>query len=171
MAGLCEGGNEPSGSLKAIWNLSVGLGHFFLGDHLELCLAILQNLDSICTTKMWTVHHQSRQHEALPLASSNERALAPCPHCGGILQDGLGMLANTVYSASTTITGERPSRKSAFFRYCFALSGQYGKALVFLNRRMRRTRCKARLAQVRTTREIVSGFYNCEMCGLRTSQL
>ncbi|KAJ4448108.1 hypothetical protein ANN_10120, partial [Periplaneta americana] len=36
------------------------------------------------------------------------------------------------------------------------------KALVFLNRHMRRARCEARLAQIRTTREIVSGFYGCK---------
>ncbi|KAJ4440356.1 hypothetical protein ANN_08495, partial [Periplaneta americana] len=36
------------------------------------------------------------------------------------------------------------------------------KALVFLYRRMRRAGCEARHAQIRTTREIVSGFYGCE---------
>ncbi|KAJ4436164.1 hypothetical protein ANN_18794 [Periplaneta americana] len=40
----------------------------------------------------------------------------------------------------------------------------------FLNRRMRLARREARLAQIRITGQIVSGFYNCEMRDLRTSQ-
>ncbi|KAJ4432214.1 hypothetical protein ANN_20830 [Periplaneta americana] len=45
------------------------------------------------------------------------------------------------------------------------------KALVFLNRRMRLAKYEARIAQIRTTREIVSGFYGCEVHRPRISQL
>ncbi|KAJ4447925.1 hypothetical protein ANN_09934 [Periplaneta americana] len=45
----------------------------------------------------------------------------------------------------------------------FGLSFWPFKVLVFLNRRMRPARNEASLAQIRTTREIVSGFYTYEM--------
>ncbi|KAJ4430985.1 hypothetical protein ANN_19578 [Periplaneta americana] len=154
MAGLHEGGNEPPGSLKAICR-----------PHKSLMLAgnEFQSLGTAIVKE--DEYEEVRWDGIVSIVSWRERVFR------------LWWEESTENPAFDWVGKEKPQPVRQVARVSFVnpiMTGGHPasapKALVFLNRRMQRAGCEACLAQIRTKRDIVTGFYDCGVRGLRNSQ-